>query len=91
MAGLLSRLFGGKGTDFAWLDVADLKPRLGDVLLVDVRQPEEYLSPPGHLPGAVNVPVAEVPARARQADRAGLQDRSPLGECRRSAAGGRHS
>ena len=66
MAGLLSRLFGGKGTDFAWLDVADLKPRLGDVLLVDVRQPEEYLSPPGHLPGAVNVPVAEVPARASE-------------------------
>ena len=66
MSGLLSRLFGGKSADVAWLDAAELKARLGAVLLVDVRQPEEYLSPPGHLPGAINIPVAEVPSRASE-------------------------
>jgi rhodanese-related sulfurtransferase len=30
------------------------------VVLVDVRQPEEFTAPPGHLPGAVNVPLADL-------------------------------
>jgi rhodanese-related sulfurtransferase len=30
----------------------------GQVLLLDVCQPDEFTSPPGHLPGAVNVPLA---------------------------------
>jgi rhodanese-related sulfurtransferase len=34
------------------------------VVLVDVRQPEEFTAPPGHLPGAVNVPLADLPSRA---------------------------
>lgn len=33
------------------------------VVLVDVRQPEEFSAPPGHLPGAVNVPLADLPSR----------------------------
>lgn len=36
------------------------------LVLVDVRQPEEFASPPGHLPGARNVPLAEVAGRARE-------------------------
>jgi rhodanese-related sulfurtransferase len=36
------------------------------VLLVDVRQPEEYHAPPGHLPGAINVPLADVPNRTEE-------------------------
>jgi rhodanese-related sulfurtransferase len=64
VTGLLSRLFGGRATEPTWLDIADLRARLGSVLLVDVRQPEEYTAPPGHLPGAINVPLAEVPTRA---------------------------
>lgn len=63
MTGLLSRLFGGRATEPTWLDITELKPRLGSVLLVDVRQPEEYTAPPGHLPGAINVPLAEVSTR----------------------------
>jgi uncharacterized membrane protein YdjX (TVP38/TMEM64 family)/rhodanese-related sulfurtransferase len=46
-----------------WIDTAELQRRLatGDsVTLVDVRQPEEYSALPGHLPGAINVPLAEV-------------------------------
>jgi rhodanese-related sulfurtransferase len=66
MSELLSRLFGRKSVDLTWLDIADLQPRLGDVLLVDVRQPDEYNAAPGHLPGAINVPVAEVPSRAAE-------------------------
>jgi rhodanese-related sulfurtransferase len=31
------------------------------VLLIDVRQPEEFAAPPGHLPGAINMPLGEFP------------------------------
>jgi Rhodanese-like domain len=51
----------------AWIEVVELQRRLagGDaVVLVDVRQPEEFTAPPGHLPGAVNVPLADLPRRA---------------------------
>jgi rhodanese-related sulfurtransferase len=42
------------------LEPEDLKPLLGraDVRVVDVRSPEEYAS--GHLPAAVNIPLAEL-------------------------------
>jgi rhodanese-related sulfurtransferase len=33
-------------------------------VLVDVRQPEEYTAPPGHLPGAINVPLGDLPGRS---------------------------
>jgi rhodanese-related sulfurtransferase len=36
------------------------------LLLVDVRQPEEFSAPPGHLPGAINVPLADVTSRATE-------------------------
>jgi rhodanese-related sulfurtransferase len=64
MSGLFSRVFGIKSAALTWFDVADVQSRLGDVLLVDVREPQEYHSPPGHLPGALNVPLAEVQGRA---------------------------
>jgi rhodanese-related sulfurtransferase len=64
MSGLFSRVFGTKSAGLNWLDIAEVKSRLDDVLLVDVRQPEEYHAPPGHLPGAINVPLADVSARA---------------------------
>ena len=43
----------------------ELQHRLaaGKVMLVDVRQPEEFSAPPGHLPGAINVPFAELGRR----------------------------
>jgi rhodanese-related sulfurtransferase len=50
----------------AWIEVVELQRRLaiGDgVVVVDVRQPEEFTAPPGHLPGAVNVPLADLPSR----------------------------
>lgn len=46
-----------------WIESAELQQRLaaGDtVVIVDVRQPEEFTAPPGHLPGAVNVPLLKL-------------------------------
>ena len=45
----------------AWIETAELERRLAAgarFVIVDVRQPEEFMAPPGHLPGAVNVPLA---------------------------------
>jgi rhodanese-related sulfurtransferase len=65
MAGFLTRLFGGGRTNEPeWIDASELRRRLasGGAVVVDVRQPEEFTAPPGHLPGAVNMPLAELPA-----------------------------
>jgi len=64
MTAFLSRLFRRPREDApVWIEVGELQRRLaaGDaVVVVDVRQPEEFTAPPGHLPGAVNVPLAEL-------------------------------
>ena len=63
MIAFLPRLFRRFRTrEPAWIDCAELQRRLasGRVTLVDVRQPEEFSAPPGHLPGALNVPLADV-------------------------------
>ena len=50
----------------AWIECDELQRRLasGRVTLIDVRQPEEYSAQPGHLPGALNVPLADVGGRS---------------------------
>src|SRR5215470_10287719 len=65
MAGFLSRLFGSKADEPTWIDTDELRRRLtsGSVLLVDVREAAEYTAPPGHLPGAINVPMSELAGR----------------------------
>jgi uncharacterized membrane protein YdjX (TVP38/TMEM64 family)/rhodanese-related sulfurtransferase len=63
MIAFLPRLFRRLRTrEPVWIDCAELQRRLaaGKVTLVDVRQPEEFSAPPGHLPGALNMPLAEV-------------------------------
>src|SRR4029077_16807367 len=50
----------------AWIESAELQRRLvaGDSLvIVDVREGEGFTAPPGHLPGAVNIPLAELANR----------------------------
>jgi hypothetical protein len=50
-----------------WIGLDELQRRLvaGErVMLLDVRQPDEFTSPPGHLPGAINVPLTAVADRA---------------------------
>jgi rhodanese-related sulfurtransferase len=65
--GFLTRLFRRPhGNVPEWIDSAELQRRLAAgeaVILVDVRQPEEYTAPPGHLPGAVNVPLGDLTGR----------------------------
>jgi rhodanese-related sulfurtransferase len=67
MTAFLSRLFRRPRVDApAWIEVDELQRRLAageTVVLVDVRQPEEFTAPPGHLPGAVNMPLADLPGR----------------------------
>ena len=45
----------------AWIGTDELQRRISagePIVLIDVRQPDEFVSPPGHLPGAINVPLA---------------------------------
>ena len=65
MKSLFSRLFSHRAAEPEWIEVAELQGRLlrGNVLLVDVRQPEEFIAPPGHLPGAINVPLGTLAGR----------------------------
>ena len=67
MIAFLPRLFRRlRITEPAWIEWDELQRRLtagAPVMVLDVRQPDEFTSPPGHLPGAVNVPLAELAAR----------------------------
>lgn len=65
MTGLIGRLFGRGASEPTWIDAPELQRRLasGGTLLIDVRQPEEYTAAPGHLPGAINVPLGELASR----------------------------
>ena len=42
-------------------DFADLFSQSPDVFLIDVRETDEYIS--GHVPGAIHIPLNEVPQR----------------------------
>jgi rhodanese-related sulfurtransferase len=70
MNGVLSRLFGRPHVQQpGWIESAELQRRViaGDrLVLIDVREPAEFISPPGHLPGARNVPLAEVASRSEE-------------------------
>ena len=52
--------------------------------MLDVREPDEFTGPLGHIRGATLVPLGELAQRAkelpkRQADRRGVPRRQPLG------------
>jgi rhodanese-related sulfurtransferase len=70
MFALLSRLFRRSRTDApVWIESDELQRRLAAPdapMLVDVRQPEEFTALPGHLPGAINVPLADLPGRTAE-------------------------
>ena len=67
MIAFLPRLFRRfRAKEPLWIEADELRQRLtaGDPLVIlDVRQPDEFTSPPGHLPGAVNVPLTELADR----------------------------
>jgi rhodanese-related sulfurtransferase len=70
MPGLLNRLLGRpKDAVPAWIDTDTLRQRQlagQPVLLIDVRGADEFSSPPGHLPGAVNIPLPELAGRVAE-------------------------
>lgn len=56
-----------RGASVDWIGVAELHRRIetGPVLItIDVRSPEEFNGPLGHVPGAVNIPLGGFSARA---------------------------
>jgi len=74
----LGRLFRAKPREPNWLDVAALRRRLaGDEpnfpapLVLDVRGPDEFDGPLGHIAGALNVPLPELAARRSEIAAAG--------------------
>ncbi len=64
----------------------DLKRRLDsgeDVVVLDVRTPSEYAGRGGHIPGAVNVPLADLKSRlmSRDEDLAAFKDHPVFVHC----------
>jgi uncharacterized membrane protein YdjX (TVP38/TMEM64 family)/rhodanese-related sulfurtransferase len=67
MIAFLPRLFRRfRAQEPKWIESDELQRRIsaGDTItLLDVRQPDEFTAPPGHLPRAINVPLAELADR----------------------------
>jgi rhodanese-related sulfurtransferase len=69
----LARLFRSRPAAPAWLDPAELRDRLdrGDLsMIIDVRGPDEFDGPLGHIVGALNIPLSGLPARVTELARA---------------------
>ena len=86
---LIARLRGS----FAWIEAPELRRRLDHgeaVTILDVRGPDEFTGPLGHIATARNIPVAELAGRL--AELAGLEGEPIVLVCRtdkRSAAAAR--
>ena len=64
MIGALTRLFRKVPAEPRWVDAAALRRQLADdpPLLLDVRGPDEFDGPLGHIEGARNIPLPELAA-----------------------------
>ncbi len=71
MASFFARLFGESSTPgAAWIGIDDLNEQIASgaaMVVIDVRQPEEFAAAPGHLPGAINIPLPELAGRVAEA------------------------
>jgi uncharacterized membrane protein YdjX (TVP38/TMEM64 family)/rhodanese-related sulfurtransferase len=79
---LLPRLIKRLRGSFAWIEATELKRRLGRgeaVTVVDVRGPDEFIGPLGHIATARNIPVAEL--ESRLAELTGLEQASLVLVC----------
>jgi uncharacterized membrane protein YdjX (TVP38/TMEM64 family)/rhodanese-related sulfurtransferase len=89
---LLPRLIRRLRRPLSWIEVADLKRYFdsGDgITVIDVRGPDEFIGPLGHIASARNMPIGELPGRLSEL--AGLEQKSIVLVCRtdkRSAAAG---
>jgi len=60
-----------------WITVPELKQRWTSgtpLMMIDVREPEEFVGPLGHLPGARNIPMADLPAHLGELKNAAHHD-----------------
>jgi rhodanese-related sulfurtransferase len=93
MVRFLLRLINRLRGSFAWVEPNELKRRLdrGEaVTVIDVRGPDEFIGPLGHIATAHNIPVAEL--ESRLGELAGLERGPIVLVCRtdrRSAAAAR--
>lgn len=58
-----------------WVEVHELAARTDGVAIVDVRGPDEFSGPLGHIPAASNLPIVELPDRLNELSALG---KSPL-------------
>jgi rhodanese-related sulfurtransferase len=92
VAGVLLQLIERLRGSFTWIEATELKRRLDHgeaVTVVDVRGPDEFTGPLGHIATARNIPVAEF--EGRLAELAGLEGEPIVLVCRtdkRSASAG---
>jgi len=69
----LARLFRQRPAAPVWLEPGELQDRLdrGELpMIIDVRGPDEFDGPLGHIEGALNIPLAGLPARIAELARA---------------------
>ena len=69
MLARLVRLFRAPAAAPIWVEAAELHRWLageGAPVIVDVRGPDEFDGPLGHIDGARNIPLAELPAYTRE-------------------------
>ena len=69
----LARLFRQRPAAPVWLGPDELQTRLGRgelPMIIDVRGPDEFDGPLGHIEGALNIPLPELPARVAELARA---------------------
>jgi rhodanese-related sulfurtransferase len=72
MPGWLGKLFGRNEAGPVWIEPGELRDRLarGEApLILDVRGPDEFDGPLGHIEDARNVPLAELPSRIAEIGR----------------------
>jgi len=88
---ILPRLIGRlRGGSLAWIEADELEQRLDGgeaVTVIDVRGPDEFTGPLGHVAKAVNLPLRELPSRLTEIN--ALRDKPMVLVCRtdkRSAA-----
>jgi uncharacterized membrane protein YdjX (TVP38/TMEM64 family)/rhodanese-related sulfurtransferase len=80
---LLPRLVGRLRGSFAWIEAGELKRRLdsGEALnVIDVRGPDEFTGPLGHIAAARNIPVAALSGRL--AELSGFEQKPVVLVCR---------
>jgi rhodanese-related sulfurtransferase len=80
---LLPRLITRLRSPFGWMDVSDLEQRLASgerIAVIDVRGPDEFTGPLGHIAAARNIPVDELDQRLTEL--AGLEQTPIVLVCR---------